>query len=69
MIYEILEAETTQELVLKVNQKLADGWELYGQLVTAIKPDTSEIRGGIGFTVESKVILFQPVIKITSEKE
>jgi len=69
MIYEILEADAAKELELKVNQKLAEGWELYGQLVTAIKPDTSEIRGGIGFAVESKIILFQAVIKVEPGKE
>jgi hypothetical protein len=69
MIYEILEADTAKELELKVNQRLADGWELYGQLVTAIKPDTSEIRGGIGFAVESKIVLFQAVIKNESGDE
>jgi hypothetical protein len=63
MIFELLEADTANELELKVNQKLAAGWQLYGNLVTAIKPDTSEIRGGIGFAVESKIILFQAVIK------
>jgi hypothetical protein len=69
MIYELLESDTAKELELKVNQKLADGWQLYGNLVTAIKPDTSEIRGGIGFAVESKIILFQAVIKNESGEE
>jgi len=63
MIYKLLQADTAEDLELKINQKLGDGWELYGDLVTAIKPDTSEVRGGIGFAVESKVILFQAVIK------
>jgi hypothetical protein len=63
MIYELLEADTAKDLELKINQKLADGWKLYGDLVTAIKPDTSEVRGGIGFDVESKLILFQAIIK------
>jgi hypothetical protein len=69
MIYELLEAETTQDLVIKINQKLADNWELYGNLITAIKPDTSEIRGTIAFSVESKIILFQAVIKNEPAKE
>jgi hypothetical protein len=44
---------------------LAAGWELYGNLVTAIKPESSELRGGSGmaFDVESKIVLFQAVIK------
>lgn len=63
MTYKLLEADTAKELELLINQKLAAGWELYGNLVTAIKPDTSEIRGGIGFAVEGKIILFQAVIK------
>ena len=63
MIYKLLQADTAEDLELKINQKLVDGWELYGDLVTAIKPDTSEVRGGIGFAVESKVLLFQAVIK------
>ena len=64
MIYELLEADTAKEMELKINEKLADGWELYGNLVTAIKPDTSEVRGTIAFSVESKIILFQAVIKM-----
>ncbi|HLL99974.1 MAG TPA: DUF1737 domain-containing protein [Pyrinomonadaceae bacterium] len=68
MNYELLQADTAKDLELKINQKLADGWELYGDVVTAIKPDTSEVRGGIGFAVESKVILFQAVIKTTPIK-
>jgi Domain of unknown function (DUF1737) len=63
MIYEILEADTATDLELKINQKLADGWELRGDLVTAIKPVTSEVRSGIGYAVEGKIILFQAVIK------
>lgn len=63
MIYELLESETAKDLEMKVNQKLDAGWELYGHLVTAIKPDTSEVRGTIAFSVESKIILFQAVIK------
>lgn len=69
MIYELLEADTAKDLELKINQKLAEGWELYGDLVAAIKPHTSEVRGGIGFAVESKLILFQAVIKNESAKE
>ena len=69
MIYKLLQADTAEDLELKLNQKLVDGWQLYGDLVTAIKPDTSEVRGGIGFAVESKVILFQAVIKNESAKE
>ncbi len=63
MIYELLEADTAKELEAKINEKLNDNWELYGDIVTAIKPNTSEVRGGIGFAVESKIILFQAVIK------
>ena len=64
MIYELLEAEAAEDLELKINQKLADGWELYGGLVTAIKPVTSEVsNSGIAFAVEGKIILFQAVIK------
>ncbi len=63
MIYELLEADTAEDLQLKINQKLAAGWELYGNLVTAIKAETSEMRSGIAFAVESKIILFQAVIK------
>jgi hypothetical protein len=69
MIYGLLEAETAKDLELKINQKLAAGWELYGDLITAIKPITSEVRGGIGFAVEAKVIMFQAVIKNESAKE
>ncbi len=69
MIYELLEADTAQDLELKINQKLATGWELYGNLVTAIKADTSEVRSGIAFAVEGKIILFQAVIKIETAKE
>jgi hypothetical protein len=65
MIYELLQADTATDLELKINQKLAAGWELYGNLVTAIKPETSEIRSGSGisFDVEGKVVLFQAIIK------
>lgn len=63
MIYELLEADTAKDLELKINQKLVAGWELYGDLVAAILPDTSEVRSGIGFAVESRIILFQAVIK------
>ena len=63
MIYELLEADTAEDLQLKINQKLVDGWELYGNLVSAIKAETSEVRSGIAFAVESKIILFQAVIK------
>jgi len=63
MIYELLEADTAEDLEIKINQKMADGWELYGNLVTAIKAETSEVRSGIAFAVESKIILFQAVIK------
>jgi len=69
MIYELLEAETAGDLELKINQKLADGWELYGNLVTAIKPHTSEVRRGIAFDVEGKIILFQAILKTESAKE
>jgi len=69
MIYELLQADTAKDLELKINEKLIDGWELYGDLVTAIKPDTSEVRGGIGFAVESKIILFQALIKNEPAKE
>jgi hypothetical protein len=30
MKYELLEADTAKDLEIKINQKLADGWELYG---------------------------------------
>jgi len=63
MIYELLEADTAEDLQVKINQKLAAGWELYGNLVTAFKADTSEVRSGIAFAVEGKIILFQAVIK------
>ncbi|MCU1288169.1 MAG: hypothetical protein JWN60_398 [Acidobacteria bacterium] len=63
MIYELLEADTAQDLETKVNQKLADGWELHGNLVVATKAATSMVRSGIEFAVESKIILFQAVIK------
>jgi len=69
MIYELLEADTAKDLELQLNQKLAAGWELYGNLVTAIKADTSEVRSGIAFAVEGKIILFQAVIKNESAKE
>ncbi len=69
MIYELLEADTAQDLELKINQKLAAGWELYGNLVTAIKADTSVVRSGIAFAVEAKIILFQAMIKNESAKE
>jgi len=69
MIYELLEADTARDLELKINQKLADGWELYGNVVTAIKADSSVVRSGIAFAVEGKIILFQAVIKIESAKE
>ncbi len=71
MKYELLEADTAKDLELKINQKLVDGWELYGNLVTAIKPKTSEIRGGssMAFNVEGKIVLFQAVIKNESSKE
>ncbi|MDQ6786825.1 MAG: DUF1737 domain-containing protein [Acidobacteriota bacterium] len=63
MNYELLESEEAKDLELKINERLADGWELHGSLVTAIKPVTSEVRGGIGYAVEGKIILFQAVIK------
>ncbi len=69
MIYELLEADTAEGLGIEINQKLADGWELYGNLVTAIKADTSEVRSGIAFAVEGKIILFQAVIKNESANE
>ncbi len=69
MIYELLEADTTEGLGIEINQKLAAGWELYGNLVTAIKADTSVVRSGIAFAVEGKIILFQAVIKNESAKE
>ncbi len=69
MIYELLEADTAQDLELKINQKLAVGWELYGNLVTAFKADSSEVRSGIAFAVEGKIIMFQAVIKNESAKE
>lgn len=69
MLYELLEADTSKDLEAKINQKLADGWELHGNLVAAIKPDTSEVRSGIGFDIDSKVILFQAVIKYANSKE
>ena len=71
MKYELLEADTAKDLEIKINQKLADGWELYGDLVTAIKPGTSELRAGSGmsFDVEGKIVLFQAVIKNESFKE
>jgi hypothetical protein len=69
MIYELLEAETAEDLQLKINSKLVAGWELYGNLVVAIKPDTSEIRGTIAFSVESKIIMFQAVIKKESARD
>ncbi|MBA3601132.1 MAG: DUF1737 domain-containing protein [Acidobacteria bacterium] len=69
MIYELLEADTAEDLERKINQKLAAGWELYGNLVTAIKADSSVVRSGIAFAVEGKIILFQAVIKNESAKE
>lgn len=69
MIYEIIQAETPDDLQTKVNQRLADGWELYGNLVTQTIADTSEVRSGIAFAVESKIILFQAVIKNESEEK
>jgi len=69
MIYELLEADTAQDLELKINQKLSAGWELYGNLVTAIKADTSVVRSGIAFAVEAKIILFQAMIKNESAEE
>jgi len=69
MIYELLEADTAEDLELKINQKLAAGWELYGNLVTAIKADTSVVRSGIAFAVEGKIIMFQAVIKNESAKD
>ena len=69
MIYELLEADTAKDLELEINQKLAAGWELYGNLVTAIKAETSEVRSGIGFAVGAKIILFQAVIKNESARE
>jgi hypothetical protein len=69
MIYELLEAETAKDLELEINQKLAAGWELYGNVVTAIKADTSVVRSGIAFAVEAKIMLFQAVIKNESAKE
>jgi hypothetical protein len=69
MIYELLEADSAKDLELKINQKLASGWELYGNLATAIKPVTSEVQSGIDFAVESKVLLFQGVIKKEAAKE
>ncbi len=69
MIYELLEADTAKDLEAKINQKLTVGWELYGDLVTAIKADTSVVRSGIAFAVEGKIILFQAVIKNESAEE
>ncbi len=63
MIYELLEADTTKDLELKINQKLAAGWKLYGNLTTAIKADTSVVRSGIAFAVEGKIILYQAIVK------
>ena len=69
MIYELLESETSEDLQLKINQKLTAGWELYGNLVTAIKAETSEVRSGIGFAVGAKIILFQAMINNESAQE
>lgn len=69
MIYELLESDTAGDLELKINQKLAAGWELYGSLVTAAKADTSVVRSGIAFAVEGKIILFQAVIKNESAEK
>jgi len=69
MIYELLEADTATDLGLKINQKLSDGWKLYGNLVTATKADTSVVRSGIAFAVEGKIILFQAVIKNESTED
>jgi hypothetical protein len=44
MIYELLQSDTAKELEVKINERLGDGWELYGNLVTAIKPESSEVR-------------------------
>jgi hypothetical protein len=68
MIYELLEAESASDLQLQINQKLSDGWELYGNLVSAIKADTTTVQNGIEFAVESKIILFQAVIKNESQQ-
>ncbi len=69
MIYELLEADTAEDLELKINQKLSAGWEIYGNLVTAAKADTSVVRSGIAFAVEGKIILFQAVIKNESAED
>jgi hypothetical protein len=69
MTYELLQADTAEVLATKINQKLAAGWELYGDMVVAVKPDTSEVRGGVAFNVESKIILFQAVIKNEAANE
>ena len=68
MIYELLEGDTAKDIEFKINQKLAAGWELHGDLVTAIKPDTSEVRSGMAFAVEGKILLFQAVIKNETAK-
>ena len=67
MLYEILEADSAKDLELKVNQKLNDGWELYGNLVTGVKAETSELRSGIDFAVGAKIILFQAMVKNDSD--
>jgi hypothetical protein len=69
MNYELLEADTAKDLEVKINQKLDDGWRLYGNVVTAIKADSSVVRSGIAFAVEGKIILFQAIIKNESGKE
>ena len=68
MTYELLEADAAKDLELKINEKLTAGWELYGNLVTAIKPETSEVRSGIDFAVKGKIVLFQAVIKNESKE-
>ncbi len=63
MIYELLEAESVEDLGAKVNQRLNDGWELYGNPVTAIQAETTEMRSTISFAVGAKIVMYQAVIK------
>lgn len=65
MIYELLEADEAKDLERKINEKLADGWDLHGGLITAIKPADSEVRSGssMAFAVKGKIMFYQAVIK------
>jgi len=63
---ELIEINTTDSVG---DTTKAAGWELYGNLLTAFKVDSSEVRSGIAFAVEGKIVMFQAVIKNKSAKE